>query len=50
LADINSLHQQMHDAHLLGGEEFIPERIKPLQCLAHVSFLDVAQALATNAE
>jgi hypothetical protein len=31
LADINPLHQQMHDARLLGGEEFIPERIKPLQ-------------------
>ena len=27
-ADIDPLHQQLHDAGLLGGKQFVPERIK----------------------
>src|SRR3954468_13718731 len=39
----------MHDARLLGGEEFVPEWIVSLQGLTHVSFLDIGYRLARRA-
>jgi hypothetical protein len=29
-ADIHPLHEQLHDARLLGGEQLIPHRIEPV--------------------
>ena len=40
-ADVHPLDQQLHDARLLGGEQLVPERIEPLQRLAHLGLGDV---------
>ena len=37
-ADIDALDQQLDDARLLGREQFVPERIEPLQRLADLGF------------
>ncbi len=39
-ADIHALDQQRHDARLLGGEEFVPQRVELLECRAGVGFGD----------
>ena len=39
-ADINALHQQMHDAGLLSWEQFIPDGIKSRQRLLHLGKLN----------
>jgi hypothetical protein len=46
-ADIDPLHEQLHNARLLGREQFVPERIEPLQRLSrrharHLDFLHLA--------
>ena len=40
-AEIDALDQQRHDARLLGGEEFVPQRIELLQSGAGVGLGDV---------
>ena len=40
-ADVNALDQQRHDAGLLGGEEFVPQRVELLQGRAGVGLGDV---------
>jgi hypothetical protein len=41
-ADIDPLDQQGHDARLLGGKEFIPERIKTGQCVTGIRLGNLA--------
>jgi hypothetical protein len=43
--DLDSLHEELNDACLLGGEELVPERIEPLQRLAYLGFRNVAPSL-----
>ena len=40
-ADVDALDQQRHDARLLGGEEFVPQRVELLQGRAGVGLGDV---------
>ena len=35
-ADVDALDEQLDDARLLGGEQLVPQRIEPLQRLAHL--------------
>ena len=39
-ADVHALDQQHHDACLLGGEKFVPQRIELLECRASAGLGD----------
>ena len=41
-ADIDTLYEQLDNARLFGGKQCAPERIEPLQRLAHLGFRDWA--------
>jgi hypothetical protein len=41
-ANVDPLHEQLHDARLIGREQLVPQRIEPVQGVANLGFRDIA--------
>ena len=44
-AHVDALHEQLHNAGLLGREQLVPQQIEPGQRLAHLGFVDALHRL-----